>query len=48
MMHRRLQEGLLRVHGSIKNSYKTKAAPIPVIVGIFFCSFWYFGVATNT
>ena len=32
-VHRRLQEGLLRVHGSREDSYKTRATPIPVTVG---------------
>ena len=35
MVHRRLQEGLLRVHGSVEDLYKTKATPIPVTVGTF-------------
>ena len=35
MMHRRLQEGLLRVHGYIEDSYKTKATLIPVTVSTF-------------
>ena len=35
MVHRRFQEGLLRVHGSIEDSYKTRATPIRVNVGTF-------------
>ena len=33
MVHRRLQEYLLRVHGSIEDLYKTRATEIPVTVG---------------
>ena len=35
MVHRRLQQGLLRVHGSVEDSYKTRATPIPMNVGTF-------------
>ena len=34
-MHRRLQEGLLTVHGSIEDFYRTRATLIPVTVGSF-------------
>ena len=35
MVHRSLQEGLLRVHGSMEDEYKTRATPMPVSVGTF-------------
>ena len=35
MVHRRLQEGLLAVHGSIEDAYETGATPIHGIVGTF-------------
>ena len=35
MVHRRLQEGLLSVHGSTEDLHKTKATAIPVTVGTF-------------
>ena len=35
MVHRRLQEGLLTVHGSLEDLYQTRATPIPVTLGTF-------------
>ena len=35
MVHRRLQEGLPRVHGSREEGYKTRDTAIPVTVGTF-------------
>ena len=35
MVHTRLQEGLLRVRGSMEDLYKTRATLFPVTVGTF-------------